>query len=79
MGLLDKAAEKKSEPKVVEVEKPKRQRRSRKKEVEVEPAEAETNVGLPLRDNAVPLASVSVSETIKLVNDTFPVFDIVIE
>ena len=38
MGLLDKAAEKKTEPKVVEVEKPKRQRRSRKKEVEVEPA-----------------------------------------
>ena len=48
-------------------------------EVEVEPAEAETNVGLPLRDNADPLASVSVSETIKLVNDTFPVLDIVIE
>ena len=38
MGLLDKAAEKKTEPKAVEVEKPKRQRRSRKKEVEVEPA-----------------------------------------
>ena len=38
MGLLDKAAEKKSEPKVVEVEKPKRQRRSRKKEADVAPA-----------------------------------------
>ncbi len=36
MGLLDKAAEKKAEPKVVEVAKPKRQRRQRKS-VEVEP------------------------------------------
>ena len=37
MGLLDKAAEKKSEPKVVEVAKPKRQRRERKVNTEIEP------------------------------------------
>ena len=48
-------------------------------EVEVEPAVAETNVGLPFKDNTPALASVSVSEITKLVNDTFPVFDIVIE
>ena len=36
MGLLDKAAEKKADPKVLEVAKPKLQRRERKK-VEVEP------------------------------------------
>ena len=37
MGLLDKAAEKKAEPKVVEVEKPKRERRQRKAKAEIEP------------------------------------------
>jgi len=37
MGLLDKAAEKKAEPKVVEVEKPKRERRQRKTKAEIEP------------------------------------------
>ena len=37
MGLLDKAAEKKSEPTKVEVEKPKRQRRERKNKVEEVP------------------------------------------
>lgn len=49
MGLLDKAAEKKAEPKVVEVEKPKRQRRERKTNTEIDPVVVTTETKKPKR------------------------------
>jgi hypothetical protein len=49
MGLLDKAAEKKAEPKVVEVAKPKRQRRERKTNTEIEPVVVSSETKKPRR------------------------------
>ena len=50
MGLLDKAAEKKAEPKVVEVEKPKRERRKRKEKAEIEPVVVGSKEKKPRRE-----------------------------
>ncbi|CAI8229997.1 MAG: Uncharacterised protein [Methanobacteriota archaeon] len=50
MGLLDKAAEKKAEPKVAEVEKPKRERRQRKAKTEIEPVVVTSEKKKPRRE-----------------------------